>query len=69
MTKTLYERMKPEFKTTLAKKYADRPHSHEALIRMLSDEHYYTAIPYGDAFDIMASCDIDFLGEAFKQSK
>ena len=66
MKKTLYERMKPEFKLSVAKSYKGRPHSHAALIKMLSDEYYFTAVPYGDAFDIMNTCEIDFLGDAFK---
>ena len=67
MKKTLYERMKPEHKKSIAKDFIDRPHSHDALIRMLSDEHYFTAVPYGDAFDIMNSCELDFLGDAFNK--
>ena len=65
-TKSLYERMKPEFKLSVAKSYEGRPHSHAALIKMLSDEYYFTAVPYGDAYDIMTSCELDFLGDAFK---
>ena len=66
MKKTLYERMKPESKLSVAKSYEGRPHSHAALIKMLSETSYFTAVPYGDAFDIMNTCEIDFLGDAFK---
>ena len=66
MKRTLYERMKPEYKKSIAKDFIDRPHSHDALIRMLSDEHYFTAVPYGDAYDIMRITELDFLGDAFK---
>ena len=66
MKKTLYERMKPEFKLSVAKSYEGRLHSHAALIKMLSETSYFTAVPYGDAFDIMNTCEIDFLGDAFK---
>ena len=66
MKRTLYERMKPEYKKSIAKDYSDRPYGHDALIRMLSNEHYFTSVPYGDAFDIMNTCDLDFLGDAFK---
>jgi len=68
MKKTLYERMKPEYKKSIAKNYTNRPHSHDALIRTLSNEYYFTAVPYGDAFDIMRSCEIDFLGDAFNKN-
>ena len=68
MKKTLYERMKPEYKKSIAKSYEKRPHGHDALIRTLSNEYYFTAVPYGDAFDIMNSCDLDFLGDAFKKN-
>ena len=27
----------------------------------------YTEVKYGDAFDIMNSCDLDFLGDAFNK--
>ena len=67
MKKTLYERMKPEFKLSVAKSYKNRKHSHDALIRALSDEYYFTEVKYGDAFDIMNSCDLDFLGDAFNK--
>tara|TARA_R100001369_G_scaffold185_1_gene473 strand:+ start:68 stop:283 length:216 start_codon:yes stop_codon:yes gene_type:complete len=66
MPTTLYKRLKPKFKTILAKEFANRPHSHNALIEMLSNERYFTAIPYGDAYEIMTTCQIEFLGDAFK---
>ena len=66
MKKTLYERMKPEYKKSIAKDFTNRPHGHDALIKMLSNEHYFTAVPYGDAYDIMRTCELDFLGDAFK---
>ena len=49
----LYEMLKPEYKTSIATKSANRQHSHAALIRALSEEYYFTEIKYGDAFDIM----------------
>ena len=65
--KNLYEQLKPEYKTSLAIYHAGRHHSHQALIRTLSDEYYFTEVKYGDAFDIMNSCDLDFLGDAFNK--
>jgi hypothetical protein len=63
----LYEMLKPEYKTSIATKYANRQHSHAALIRALSEECYFTEIKYGDAFDIMNTCELDFLGDAFNK--
>tara|TARA_B100000767_G_C19525375_1_gene434272 strand:+ start:169 stop:381 length:213 start_codon:yes stop_codon:yes gene_type:complete len=65
--KNLYERLKPEYKKSIAKAYKTRKYSHDALIRTLSDEYYFTSVNYGDAFDIMNTCDLDFLGDAFKK--
>ena len=64
--KNLYQRLKPEHKKSLAKAYKGRKYSHNALINTLKDEYFFTAVSYGDAFDIMNSCDLDFLGDAFK---
>ena len=63
----LYEQLKPEYKTSISAKFKNRKHSHDALIRTLSDEYYFTEVKYGDAFDIMNSCDLDFLGDAFNK--
>jgi len=63
----LYEQLKPEYKTSISEKFKTREHSHDALIRALSDEYYFTEVKYGDAFDIMDSCDLDFLGDAFNK--
>ena len=65
--KNLYEQLKPEYKTSISKNFKNRHHSHDALIRALSDEYYFTEVKYGDAFDIMNSCDLDFLGDAFNK--
>ena len=63
----LYEQLKPEYKISISKNFKNRKHSHDALIRTLSDEYYFTEVKYGDAFDIMNSCDLDFLGDAFNK--
>jgi len=63
----LYEQLKPEYKTSISENFKNRKHSHDALIRTLSDEYYFTEVKYGDAFDIMNSCDLDFLGDAFNK--
>ena len=63
----LYEQLKPEYKISISENFKNRKHSHDALIRTLSDEYYFTEVKYGDAFDIMNSCDLDFLGDAFNK--
>jgi len=63
----LYEQLKPEYKISISENFKNRKHSHDALIRTLSDEYYFTEVKYGDAFDIMSSCDLDFLGDAFNK--
>ena len=65
----LYERLKPEYKASIDKEYGkkNRKFQHEALIRELSSEYYFTQVKYGDAFDIMNACDLDFLGDAFNK--
>jgi len=65
--KNLYEQLKPEYKTSISENFKNRKHSHDALIRTLSDEYYFTEVKYGDAFDIMSTCDLDFLGDAFNK--
>tara|TARA_B110000285_G_C15056468_1_gene579865 strand:+ start:503 stop:724 length:222 start_codon:yes stop_codon:yes gene_type:complete len=69
--KNLYERLKPEYKASIDKEYGknNRKFQHEALIRALSSEYYFTEVRYGDAFDVMNSCDIDFLGDAFNKQE
>ena len=61
----LYEQLKPEYKISISENFKNRKHSHDALIRTLSDEYYFTEVKYGDAFDIMNECNLDFLGYAF----
>ena len=67
----LYERLKPEYKASIDKEYGknNRKFQHEALIRALSSEYYFTEVRYGDAFDVMNSCNIDFLGDAFNKQE
>ena len=66
--KNLYEQLKPEYKTSISENFKNRKHSHDALIRELSSEYYFTDVKYGDAFEIMSSCDLDFLGDAFNKN-
>ena len=69
--KNLYERLKPQYKASIDKEYGNnnRKFQHEALIRALSSEYYFTEVRYGDAFDVMNSCNIDFLGDAFNKQE
>ena len=62
---TLWERLKPEHKQSIATKFSDYPHSHTALIELLNETSFFTAIPYGTAFDIMSACKLEFFGDAF----
>jgi len=64
-TLTLWERLKPEHKQSIATRFSDYPHSHEAIIELLSESSFFTAIPYGPAFDIMSACNLKFFGDAF----
>jgi len=65
---TLWQRLKPEHKVTLALKYEGRPFQHKALVDALKEECYFTQIRYGDAFDILMACNQDFLGDVFQKS-
>jgi|TARA_B110000967_G_scaffold106352_1_gene109082 hypothetical protein len=62
---TLYDRLKPEYKESMAELYKNRKHTHDSLVKALSEEYYFTEVKYGDAFDIMNECNLDFLGYAF----
>jgi len=66
---TLYDRLKPEYKKSMAKLYENRKHTHDSLVKALSEEYYFTEVKYGDAFDIMNECNLDFLGYAFINQK
>jgi hypothetical protein len=62
---TLWERLKPEHKQSIANKFSKYPHSHKALIELLSESSFFTTIPYGSAHDIMSACNLEFFGDAF----
>ena len=62
---TLWERLKPEHKQSIATRFSDYPHSHQAIIELLSESSFFTTIPYGTAFEIMTACDLEFFGDAF----
>jgi len=62
---TLWERLKPEHKQSIAAKFSNYPHSHAVLIKLLSELVFFTAVPYGTAFDVMSACNLDFFGDAF----
>ena len=49
----------------MAELYKNRKHTHDSLVKALSEEYYFTEVKYGDAFDIMNECNLDFLGYAF----
>jgi len=62
---TLWERLKPEHKQSIAAKFSDYPHSHATIIELLSELSFFTTVPYGTAFDVMSACNLDFFGDAF----
>ena len=62
---TLWERLKPKYKEAINNKFNDYPHSHEAIVELLNETNFFTAIPYGVAFDIMSACNLSFFGDAF----
>lgn len=65
---TLWERLKPEHKHSIATSFSDYPHSHKAIIELLNESSFFTTIPYGTAFEIMSACDLEFFGDAFNSN-
>jgi hypothetical protein len=63
---TLWARLKPEYKSLLAKDFADRPFSHRNILETLESEYYFTEIKYGIVHDILDSCNLVFFGDAFE---
>ncbi len=63
---TLWSRLKPEHKQTLANEFADRPFTHECIVEALNNEFFFTEVKYGIVYDITSSCDLEFFGDAFK---
>ena len=62
---TLWERLKPEHKQSIANRFGKYPHSHEAIVELLNETNFFTTVPYSIAFDIMSACNLSFLGDAF----
>jgi hypothetical protein len=66
---TLYERLKPEHKQSIADRYADLPFCHRAIIEALSNEYFFTEVRYGIAEDVAFICKINFFGDVFSERK
>ena len=62
---TLWERLKPKHKQSIANRFGNYPHSHEAIVEVLNETNFFTTVPYGIAFDIMSACNLSFFGDAF----
>ena len=65
MRLTLYDRLKPEHKQTIADRYANLPFSHREIVEALSSEYFYTNVRYGIAADVAFICEIKFFGDVF----
>ncbi len=66
MRLSLYERLKPEHKQALANRYSKYPHTHNSIVKVLSNEEFFTEVRYGIAFDIVSICNLNFFGDAFE---
>jgi hypothetical protein len=62
---TLWERLKPKYKKAINAKFSNYPHSHAAIVELLNESNFFTTVPYGVAFDVMAACNLSFFGDAF----
>ena len=67
MRLTLYDRLKPEHKQTIADRYANLPFSHREIVEALSSEYFYTNVRYGIAADVEFICKIKFFGDVFSE--
>ena len=67
MKLTLYDRLKPEHKQTIADRYANLPFSHREIVEALSSEYFYTNVRYGIAADVEFICKINFFGDVFSE--
>jgi len=67
MKLTLYDRLKPEHKQTIADRYANLPFSHREIVEALSSEYFYTNVKYGIAADVAFICKIKFFGDVFSE--
>ena len=67
MKLTLYDRLKPEHKQTIADRYANLPFSHREIVEALSSEYYFTEVKYGIAADVEFICKIKFFGDVFSK--
>ena len=65
MRLTLYDRLKPEHKQSIADRYADLPFCHREIVEALSNEYFFTEVRYGIAADVAFICEIKFFGDVF----
>ena len=69
MRLSLYDRLKPEHKQSIANRYANHPHGHQEIIESLSNEYFFTEVKYGIAADIAFTCDLKFFGDVFSEQE
>ena len=67
MRLTLYDRLKPEHKQSIADRYADLPFCHREIVEALSNEYFFTEVRYGVAADVAFICKINFFGDVFDE--
>lgn len=69
MRLTLYDRLKPEHKQSIADRYANLPLCHREIIEALSNEYFFTEVRYGIASDVAFICKIKFFGDVFSEQE
>ena len=69
MRLTLYDRLKPEHKQSIADRYADLPFCHREIVEALSNEYFFTEVRYGIAADVAFICKIKFFGDVFSKQE
>ena len=67
MRLSLYNRLKPEHKQSIADRYADLPSCHREIVEALSSEYFFTEVRYGIAADVAFICEIKFFGDVFSE--
>ena len=67
MKLTLYDRLKPEHKQTIADRYANLHFSHREIVEDLYSKSFYNNVRYGIAADVSFICEIKFFGDVFSE--
>ena len=67
MQKTLYKRLKPEYKEMIDERYKDYPFTHKEIIEVLNSEKYFSEVRFATAMDVTHTCNLEFFGDAFDE--